>query len=302
MKRICPQCRNERTYPSNRKICSGCRAFNLRVNRGEILPPTYGDVTTEGYKDPMQPVVQGFGFVGAITRTTDGEKIQCHICGYFFNNLGSHVRIAHTITAREYKYKFGLRITEGLVSFIERTRMQVRYNDKARTAAWKGLARIKERRDKDPWQTGGDVWSPQTRNLKGMCREQTIAKIKHIASLNDGIPILADFLHMYGTGQESVIAHWFGTWNRAVEIAGFMTYKDRLSLGVDSRKKDLMQKMRDFYELYDRTPQSADFNSNVLFPPCKWIIKNYGSLNKAREAAGVPLLIHVNGSKWEEVK
>lgn len=300
IKRICPQCKSKRSWPANRSICSGCRTFNARVKRGEILSPTYTETSTEGYKKPMQPVEKGFGYIGAITQSKDGEKIQCHICGYFFANLGAHVRMMHEQTAREYKYKFGLRITQGLVSPVERMKMQNRYNDKARAAASKGIASIRKKWADEPWDTGGDVWSSQTRNEKGMCRAQTLAKIKHLAELNDGIALWNDFVRMYGTGQRNVVAHWFGTWDKAVAEAGLTTYDGRRKSLIEGKKKDVVQKIADFYELHGRTPQSSDFNSMNEFPSATNISKMFGSLNAARREAGVPELIHISGSRWEE--
>lgn len=47
--------------------------------------------------------------------TDDGERVQCHICGRWFDNLGSHTARAHRVSARSYKARFGLKMSVGLI-------------------------------------------------------------------------------------------------------------------------------------------------------------------------------------------
>ena len=39
---------------------------------------------------------------------SDGEKVQCHLCGEWFVSLALHVRQIHDLTADEYREEFGL--------------------------------------------------------------------------------------------------------------------------------------------------------------------------------------------------
>lgn len=305
-KRRCPQCKNQRVFPSNRKLCSGCRTFNNRVRGGEILPPTYSDVTVEGYKEPLEPVVGGFGYIGAITRTVDGTRIQCHTCGYFFANLGSHILTKHGEPLNEYRYRHGLRIKYSLLSPVEQEKAQKRYNDNARfkQGSLSNLVKARaafEKKRQEGWSPGGDQWSPQLRNERGMCREQTLAKIRQIAEVNDGVAVFEEFVKTFGEGQKSVVEHWFGTWDAAVKAAGADTYLGRQNKNYRKRRRDTIQRIRDFYAMHGRTPLSSDFNSDNDLPRQNWVSKNFGSLNAARRAAGVPELVHVIGNRWEEV-
>ena len=45
----------------------------------------------------------------------DGERVQCHICGGYYGNLGGHVSQVHGVTPGEYKALFGLNATTGLI-------------------------------------------------------------------------------------------------------------------------------------------------------------------------------------------
>lgn len=56
------------------------------------------------------PVGQGEGLppLGQVITSEDGMTVQCHICGGWFKSLPSHIRLAHEITAADYKEEFEL--------------------------------------------------------------------------------------------------------------------------------------------------------------------------------------------------
>lgn len=298
-RRICSVCHEDKVIETNREICEYCRRFIGEVKRGVIREPDYKEVNTQNYKEPMTKVEDGFGYYGAITETNDGAQIQCHICGYYFGNLGSHIVRKHHIKARDYKLTYGLRIREGLVSPALRKIMQEKYNEYARKTpeeyaemSAKGQLVIAERGIK----RGGDMWTAQTRNEKGLCKEQTIAKIRKVAELEGGYPTYNTYAATFG-GLD-VVMHWFGTWNNAVKEAGCQTYAEHR----DNNDRDLKEKiLSDFYTFYvenGRTPQSSDLTAKDMVP-FKTVLRLYGTMNDARFNAGVPLLIYERG-KWVE--
>lgn len=67
-----------------------------------------------------------FGRLGVLQ--TDGEKVECHCCGKWFGNLGSHVSASHGMCADEYRAIFGLRQSTALIGPQMRARKQ-QYND-----------------------------------------------------------------------------------------------------------------------------------------------------------------------------
>lgn len=299
-KGLCPQCGEERMIAPSRKVCQGCRTFNRRVKIGEVLEPSYNQVNTASYKEPMRKVEEGFGYYGAITSSNDGGHIQCHVCGYFFANLGAHVSMKHSdLGTQNYKVKFGLRLKEGLLSDVERVSRQDSYNKTARENLQnleKAWAANKKKRESGELKSGGDMWSPQTRNEKGMCEDQTIAKLQHLAEANGGVVTQKLFLAEYGGGALDPVRTWFGTWENALEKADIKSF-------IKSRKEvrdNIPQSILDFYIREGRTPQSSDFDSDTLLPGRKIVSNSYGNLNNARQAAGVPRLILVD-REWVEV-
>ena len=47
---------------------------------------------------------------------TDGDRLQCHICGKWRKGLGNHAFKTHNLTADEYRERFGLRYTTALLA------------------------------------------------------------------------------------------------------------------------------------------------------------------------------------------
>lgn len=299
----CILCKQMRSIPDNRQKCVGCRRFESNLKKGLIRDPEFPDVNTRGYKEPLQEVEDGYGFYGAIRATNDGELIQCHMCGFYYAHLSSHVLNKHKVNVRDYKLKYGLRINDGLVSEKERQRKQDTYNKFARKTPAEMRAMSRRARasiKKKGVKLGGQGWNAQTRNEKGMCRDQTAAKIKAVAEANDGVPTQKQFLQMFGTGQISVVNYWFGSWREALAELGYTHFTEALARRREEERENTIDGINRFYSLYGRTPQSADFEEKTWLPNAKRVGVLFGSLNEARREAGVPLLIQ-KGRTWVEV-
>lgn len=295
----CDQCGEIRKIPVNRKKCYACRDMNQKILERKILTPDYAETTVDKYKEPMEKVKGGYGYLGAITETKDGKFIQCHICGYFFEKLGAHVK-RHKIAPREYKIKFGLRVHDGLMSPIAREEAQIRYNrdTRGKENQKKATAAAMEKRKRKNWKTGGNQWNPQTRNERGNCKEQTLAKIRKLAEMYDGVARFNDYTREFG--DPGTVQYWFGSWQKAVKAAGLETYYARMRRMAKKNKKDALKQMQAFYKKHGRTPQSSDFNSDDDLPAHTAMTRWYGTLNNARIAANIPVLAFVPGKGWEE--
>lgn len=301
--RRCTYCKKTKRFFENRKICSTCRKFIGQVKSGVFRAPDIKDINVTGYKEPMEKVKDGFGYFGAITKTNDGGHIQCHTCGYYFASLGTHVKQKHAMEPKEYKEKYGLRLKEGLVSATERLNRQRVYNKTPREnlknlrKAWKGN---KKKRERGELKTGGDMWTAQTRNEKGLCREQTIAKLKFLADSHNGRLTYGLVASEYGHGFRSVILHWFGTWDNALKEAGIKSF---LMSRKELREQDIDEIpdiIKAFYEREGRTPQSSDFDSLAELPNSDRVSSLFGTLNNARRVAEVPVLVQVK-RHWVEI-
>lgn len=311
--KLCTECGETRMIEINRSICAGCRDMIGKAKRHDgVLPPEYEDITIEKYKEPMERVVGGHGYFGAITESKDGKYIQCHICGYFFPNLASHIR-KHGVDHKEYKIHFGLRIKDGLVSKTERHRLQDSFNalvratgltpdEYARKAGKAGEAgRVKAAKE---GRLGGNQWKDITRNERGNCKAQTIVKIQTLASQNEGYISEKMFLEAYGKGQQSVIKTHFGNFDEGLRQAKLATRGEQAFSRREQREDVMIKKLKKYYEVHGRSPQWADImnsHNRAELPSQRFIHTHWRTLNNARFLAGIPMIIQ-NGKDWHEVK
>lgn len=298
---ICTSCKKPGKFYKGRSKCAACREMDRKLSTGELRSPEFAEVNVTNYKEPMIKVEDGFGYYGAITQTNDGLHIQCHICGYYVGRLGSHVANKHKIRPREYNEKYGLRLTEGLLSPAAKWAAQTVYNRRVRKSPAEHKAwgeRMKAARAASAHKAGGDQWSAQTRNEKGHCKDQTLAKLRRVAEMNGGVITQRAYIREYSN--TDVVLHWFGTWSEAVKAAGAQLHYDKLR---EKRSEDVVRILKGiqiFYEETGRTPQTADFDSSDHLPGQSRVTKLFGSLNTARMAAGVPTLVYA-GRDWVEI-
>lgn len=303
LEKVCAQCKQKREIQYNRQICNACRSLNQKVNIGEARPPEFSEVNTRAYKEPMEKVEKGFGFYGAVTQTNDGKHIQCHVCGYFFENLSSHIVLKHKIKAVAYKIKYGLRLKEGLLSPIYKMQAQARYNAVARKtpAEYREMSRkAKIARAEKGVKTGGNMWSKQGRNERGNCKAQTLAKIKMVAERNGGVVTQPLLEKAYGQGVLYSVRHWFGSWKKALieaDIKDYFAQKDDLR---EKTREIIKEKFMQFYKETGRTPQWSDLETYDELPSAHSVQYLFPNINVARLEAGIPLLVY-KGHKWIEV-
>jgi len=65
-----------------------------------------------------------YGDLGVLA--TDGQRVECHICGRWYRMLGIHVRRTHGMLPDDYKRAFGLRVSVGLDAPIVREERRIR--------------------------------------------------------------------------------------------------------------------------------------------------------------------------------
>lgn len=89
-------------------------------------------------KEPLMPNKTGFGFQGIVTQDEDRKLVQCNNCGKWAKIIGSiHLQKCAGQTVAEYKKKYGLNASTGLVS--DETSMMLTKNallNKATSTRW----------------------------------------------------------------------------------------------------------------------------------------------------------------------
>lgn len=183
----------------------------------EMAPSGY--VHLYNYKEPFMPVENGFGYQGVLLVDGGNGEVQCHICGQWFDGLGTHIA-RHAITASRYKQKFGLNNNTALLSEKVREKLVVKGMEQRlqNLKNFKGTKRSEE--------TKAKIKATQLENRRenqnktGTCPAQLIKKIQdRIESLNGQVPNEKEM------SDYKTIAKVFGTWNEAIRMAGYTPRK-----------------------------------------------------------------------------
>lgn len=258
------------------------------------------------YKEPLKPIVGGYGFHGVVLSNKEGTGIQCHICGEMFMNLSSHVMQAHEIKVRDYKEKYGLAHMTSLVSEQERQRL------KMNTIKWlqgmtakerrdfrdRRIARFKEWRNRKISRRQQPKLTLESKNKRGTCPDQLLAKIKEVAKHLGHSPSKDEFIDYFKSQKFlHIIYKTFGSWIKAKEMAG---YSENKRYELNSKKyeyhtaENLLEYLKIFYQETGKPPTETDCKRGLI-PESGVYRKFFGSFPEARLQAGITEKV----GRWE---
>lgn len=262
------------------------RHFAKRLRDGVILPRDTPLVLSH-YKEPLRQVEDGYGYMGTLAKNEDDSHIQCHICGYLFRNLGTHVAQAHKISAKDYRVRFSLSSSTGLVSGKERTRL---IDQQMKVSSVEKLRRLTalqnaHRVTSSSLPVSRRSMSLETRNLEGSCPDQLLDKIEKLAGELHRTPSKTDFIERYGHGFFSSILNIYGSWNFALSLTGMMPTNHTVKTRRYTRESVIII-MREFYRMEGRVPRHSDFGEHNLLPSRGTIQRLFGGIIAARREAG----------------
>lgn len=252
----------------------------------------------KNYKEPLRKNVTGFGYLGTVAETEDGQAIQCYECGKLFRKLNSMHLKKHNLTIKEYKDKFEIAYSTPLACRAMRERQSVVYrqnispetHQKAVKALAKYRADVRAKKRSHIHSIQGS--SLERKNKLGICPDQLLDKLKKLGDVS------------YRTLQKEDLAflgniiRTFGTLNKAKKLANIKV------VGYEKftySEEHLVEAMRDFYKIHKRVPTCTDFKSENNLPNYKAYTARWGSINRARFMAGIPLIIQVGQSQFKEV-
>lgn len=261
----------------------------------EPSPVSSGSLLLGPYKMPLKKLEDGFGYDGTITLDVEG-KIQCHICGYLFDNLAQHVFYHHGLRSREYKSKFNLSPSTALISERRREefkanglRVWLRKSPEEKEAA-RANRELNKYKKKNPNTFTG--LSLEKKNLRGTCPDQLLSLIKNAAEHYGHTPSISDFEVFHGTQRfMNPIIKTFGSWKKAIEKCGLEVRKSGPQYSADRPwrmydDEELLDLLSIYASTNKVTPMASDFRRGFL-PSFATYIKRFGSLIQARRLAGI---------------
>lgn len=260
------------------------------AQEGVSYLPIDTEGTINGYKEPLRPVPDGFGYLGALVYDKTEEFTQCHTCGYFYKHLGKHIRQSHAMSSDEYKEEYGLMKGTSLFATNTRTRYVQAFACKSSAEKKKVIQRLTEAA-RNRFEETGNMAGLVDRttgkrlewyNRRGNCPDQIVDKILMLSKKLDRTPGTKDFDKEYGRGYTKAAMFHFGSWKEAVLAAG-LTPLPRHGLPWYT-EQFLTESLQNFRRMYGRDPFYSDTRTNLL-PNSHAYIRVFGSWSKAKEIA-----------------
>lgn len=272
------------------------RAINRgRLNTGKM--ETEDTVLFYGYKEPLRKFEGGYGYQGVLSYSKDHDKVQCHLCGLLFRTLNNgHLMGVHSLTASEYKEKTGLSSSTALVGEGTRLKLIERgHNPNHMEELKKAQEKRRERKRKGlkDMQSGAKL-SLERKNQRGTCPDQLLAIIDRTIKSYGRVPTEKEFLRFHNGKYMGSIRNTYGTWTNALSKLG------KRPNAVKYTSEELLEAVRNFYQVHKRTPRWSDFEQRGLLPSTGPYYARFKSLNNVRLSAGVPLVIPCGYKKSEE--
>jgi hypothetical protein len=260
------------------------------------------------YKEPLRRYIGGHGFMGVLAHNREGDRVQCHICGNFYQTISpSHVKTHGFETLKAYKDEVGLAYTTALISepvreklvkiFFEQglqRKLDLKSNKKFEQERIERLIASNKSRT-------GERLRLEKRNLRGNCPDQLLDKLKVLKKELGKVPTKRDFRAKYKGRFLGTIYQTFGSWTNAVKKAGMTPISETPGAERKYTDKQLLDYLKEFHKMHSRLASHSDFDRGLL-PAHSTYIEHFGSMNKARVRAKLPILIQISGTKWVEYK
>jgi hypothetical protein len=117
--------------------------------------------------------------------------------------------------------------------------------------------------------------------------EQLLEFLKSFYILNNKVPTVRDFRGNPKYPNSNTIASKFGSWNKALILAGFKTNNSPSIPYYDCSEEGIIEAIQNFVDKYDILPTSKQFvNSSGKYPSNHSVRRIFGTWNSAIKAAG----------------
>jgi len=150
------------------------------------------------YVPPFEKVENGFGYNGVIVEDFKSGKLQCHICGEWFEQMAMHINHKHDLNGKEYKQKFGLLTSTALKSKKMRlTQSLIMQKLRGRNKS----NRFKfEKKNLFAGNRKNKPKAVESRNKYGVCDLQIMQKVIELKKELGKTPTLTQLKDRYGGG------------------------------------------------------------------------------------------------------
>lgn len=240
---------------------------------------------------PFMEVKRGYGFQGVVMYDDAEDKVQCHICGGWFGNLGQHTKRSHDLQVDDYKMEYGLSLRTALCSkkisaahrksglrlYASKASGLIRASKKNRTRR-RHMAMKQVNRQKPNS-------SMQVKNSRGLCDLQIRGRYEVVKGIVGRAPTTSDFKKhdpkLFGTACAR-----FGSPN------GFRKWLGENPMGANEYRTipdvTLIAALRKKASILGKTPKVKHFaKSGAGFPHFTVFYRHFGSWANTLRMAGL---------------
>jgi hypothetical protein len=232
----------------------------------------------------------GIGYRGVVMYDEHEDKVQCHICGKWFQFLPAHIKDAHEITTDEYRDKNSL--TKGV------SLCSIGYSKKRSINAKNGrygeyVANLKKGRSIRPANKTLSISTKKAKstigfkNQYGYCDDQIAAALiaVRVGAKKDRIEDLTiGDIQKYNRPLASYLLRQYKNTESVVKKFGLTEYN-----GVKFEDAELLEQLREFTRRYKRKPTNKDRGVGVA--SYATYVRRFGSFRKAKMMAGLDQLL-----------
>lgn len=252
-----------------------------RINDDERIETLFKVVS------PLAPVKDGFGYDGVLLREKSTGKIQCHLCGKWFDFLATHVKQKHDCPAEEYRYKFSLPLGFPLCS---KKYSEARSDISSRP---EHLSRLGKNRPKNPGRflrskkcRKRGAWTSSclaAQNKRGACKAQMYERYIVVADQVGREPSEGD-LRKYDPPLMGIIVRRHGNLGEFLKSHGL----EGRPYAPATTKRKIISQLRAFAVEKEKIPVARDFlrGNGRKYPAYSTIRRHFGSWRRAMSAAG----------------
>ena len=254
-----------------------------------------GHVKLYDYKEPFMKFEDGYGFEGALLFDGVSDKVQCHLCGKWYDFLGSHIPQEHKMKTREYKEMVGLRqstalVSEGLREKLVRNGMDKRLRNLCNNQGKKMSEETKEKIR----QTLKNK-TRETENSNATCPAQLLDRLVKLTEKNGGVVPKSDdipfhplLVKTYGSLQEACGLAGIDYTNQdfAVGFRGKIVKPSKHQRIVKNTRGECVEWVREFMKKYKTVPKRKDFVRADNLGMYEKIRLTYGKNSVYKEAQG----------------
>uniref|UniRef100_A0A6M3LFP1 Putative ROS/MUCR transcriptional regulator protein n=1 Tax=viral metagenome TaxID=1070528 RepID=A0A6M3LFP1_9ZZZZ len=221
-------------------------------------------VSIPDYKEPTLPIEkEGLGWYGLQAYDFEGDKLMCHECGKFFDNLAIHIR-KHKLNPHSYADKYMLLRGNKLISKKESNKLsdifknrmgEINYAERAKQA------RAGINQDKRREQAAISRRCAEFQNKYDTCSNQVLRKLAEASKIyGEGVNrIQTD--NYYG-GLSKICAEKFGSFNKAKQLLKLRLNPQGSEIIFTDRL--ILEDIVSFYRKTKKWPTFTDYKKGLM--------------------------------------